>query len=184
MAPERRVGDETRGDLDDVAAALLLHLGDGELRDVEEPGEVDTQDGSVVGLGILGEGFGDEDAGVVDERVDTTEPAHAFGDCPLRRFPVGDVAGDGENIVVIRLLDGSRGRNHSVVALAIRLDESGADSLRCARDDCNFPFSTHGNFPFSELRHTDVTEQKADLLHVGIVDTLALVGDCAMGSAG
>jgi len=53
-----------------MAAALLLHLGDGELRDVEESGEVDAQDGGVVGLGVLGEGLGDEDAGVVDECVD------------------------------------------------------------------------------------------------------------------
>jgi len=73
-----RVVDETRGDLDDMAAALLFHLGDGELRDVEESGEVDAQDGGVVGLGVLGEGLGDEDAGVVDECVDAPESLYGF----------------------------------------------------------------------------------------------------------
>jgi hypothetical protein len=66
--------DEARGNLNDMAPALLLHLGDGELRGVEEPGGVDAQDGSVIGLGVLGEGLGDEDARVVDERVDAPEP--------------------------------------------------------------------------------------------------------------
>ena len=63
-----RMVDEARGNLNDMAATLLLHLGDGELRGVEEPGGVDAQDGSVIGLGVLGEGLGDEDARVVDER--------------------------------------------------------------------------------------------------------------------
>jgi hypothetical protein len=53
-----------------MAAALLLHLGDDELRDVKEAGDVDAQDRSIVGFGVLGERFGDKDAGVVDERVD------------------------------------------------------------------------------------------------------------------
>ena len=38
-----RVVDQACRDLDDMAAALLLHLGDGELRGVEEPGGVDAQ---------------------------------------------------------------------------------------------------------------------------------------------
>jgi hypothetical protein len=56
-----------------MTAALLLHLGDRELRDVKEAGDVDAQDRRVVGLGVLRERFGDEDAGVVDERVDAPE---------------------------------------------------------------------------------------------------------------
>jgi hypothetical protein len=43
----RYVGDlvihQARRDLHDMAAALLLHLGDGELRDVKEPGDVDAR---------------------------------------------------------------------------------------------------------------------------------------------
>jgi hypothetical protein len=48
---------EAGGDLDDMTAALLLHLGNGELRDMEESGDVDAQNGGVVGLGVLGEGL-------------------------------------------------------------------------------------------------------------------------------
>ena len=88
-----------------MAAALLLHLGDGELRDVEESGEVDAQDGGVVGLGVLGEGLGDEDAGVVDECVDAPESLYGFGDRTLRRLPFGNVAGDDENVGVARRFD-------------------------------------------------------------------------------
>src|SRR5258708_712936 len=44
--------DEARGDLDDVAAAPLLHLGDGELRDVGEAGEVDADDGAGQGKAV------------------------------------------------------------------------------------------------------------------------------------
>ena len=48
------VVDEARCDLYDMAAALLLHLGDGELRDVKKAGEVDPQHRRVIGLGVLG----------------------------------------------------------------------------------------------------------------------------------
>ena len=85
-----------------MAAALLLHLGDGELRDVKEPADVDAQDRCVVGLGVLGERLADEDAGVVDERVDPAEPGHAFGDRTLGRLPIGNVAGDGNDVIVAR----------------------------------------------------------------------------------
>jgi len=63
-----RVVDQARRDLHDMAAALLLHLGDGELRNMKEAGDVDAQDRCVVGPGVLGEGLGDEDASVVGER--------------------------------------------------------------------------------------------------------------------
>jgi hypothetical protein len=40
-----------------MAAALLLHLGDGELRDVKEARDIDAQDRRVVCLGVLSEGL-------------------------------------------------------------------------------------------------------------------------------
>jgi hypothetical protein len=46
------VVDEARCDLYDMAAAVLLHLGDGELRHVKEAGDIDAQDRRVVGLGV------------------------------------------------------------------------------------------------------------------------------------
>jgi hypothetical protein len=70
----QRVVNKARADLDNMAATLLFHLGDGELRHVEEADSVDAQGGGEVGFGIFGEGLGDEDAGIVDERVDAPEP--------------------------------------------------------------------------------------------------------------
>jgi hypothetical protein len=45
--------DEARCDLYDMAATLSLHHSDGELRHVEESGEIDAQNASVVGIGVL-----------------------------------------------------------------------------------------------------------------------------------
>lgn len=65
--------DQAGGELDDVAAALAEHLLDGELGDAEEAGQVDTGHRVVVGLGVVGERLGDENAGVVDQGVDAAE---------------------------------------------------------------------------------------------------------------
>src|SRR6266478_467231 len=121
-------------------ATPLLHLGDGELCDVKEPVDVDAHDRPVVGLGVLGERFGDEDAGVVDERVDAPEPCHAFGDRTRGRLPIGDVAGDDKNVVVARRLDRACRRDHPIVAIAVGLDEGRSDALGCAGNDSNFLF--------------------------------------------
>ena len=67
---------------------------------MEEAEDVHAEDGSEVRLGVAGEGLGDENAGVVDERVDAPEPRQTFGDRALRRFAARDVARDGENIGV------------------------------------------------------------------------------------
>ena len=131
--------DQARCDLYYVAAALFLHLGDGELSDVKEAGKVDAQNSGVVGLGVLGEGLGDEDAGVVDERVDAPEPGHALGDRALRRFPIGDVAGHRENFVIARRLKRACRRDDVVIAIAVGLDEGRTDTSRCPGNDCNFP---------------------------------------------
>src|SRR5580704_14226195 len=118
-----RVIDQARRYPHEMAAALLLHLGDGELRDVKKPGDVDAQDRHVVGLDVLGERFGDEDAGVVDERVDPPEPGHPFKDRTLGRLPIGDIAGHREDLIIVRRSDRARGRDDPVVAIAVRPDE-------------------------------------------------------------
>src|SRR2546421_259027 len=56
---------ERRREVHDVSAALREHLPDGPLRDVEEPGQVHRQHFGEVGLGVLGEWFGNENPGVV-----------------------------------------------------------------------------------------------------------------------
>jgi hypothetical protein len=122
-----------------MAATPLLHLGDGELCDVKEPGDVDAQDRRVVGLGVLSERFGDEDAGVVDERVDAPELGYAFGDRTLGRLPIGDVAGNDQDVVVVRRLDRACRRDDPIIAIAVGLDEGRADALRRPGNDSNFP---------------------------------------------
>ena len=87
-----------------MAAALLFHFGDRELRDVKEAGEVHGHHRRVVSPGVLSERFADKDAGIVDERVDAPEPGHTFRDCTLGRLPIGDVAGDDQNAVIARRL--------------------------------------------------------------------------------
>src|SRR5207302_9820446 len=73
--------DEAGADADDVATALGEHLPDRALGDVEEPGEVDSCDGDVLIERVVGERLADEESGVVDQRVDTSEPV----ECELHR---------------------------------------------------------------------------------------------------
>jgi hypothetical protein len=94
------VVDQACRDLHDMAAGLIFHLRDGALRDVEEAGNVHVQHGRVIGVGILRERLGDEDAGVVDKRVDAPEPPHPFRDHPIRRLPIADIAGNDQDVGV------------------------------------------------------------------------------------
>src|SRR3981189_3803310 len=103
-----------------MAATLFLHVGDGEVSDVKEAGKVDAQHGYVVGFDVLGEGLGDEDAGIVDERVDAPEPGHALGDHTLRRSPIGDVAGHREDFIPDWRLYPSPRRADAGIAIAVR----------------------------------------------------------------
>ena len=155
---------EARRDLDDVAAAPLLHLSDRELRHVEESCQIDAEHHRVIGLAVLREGLRDEDAGVVDERVDTPEPRHAFGDRTLGRPPVSDVARNGQDVRVVGSSDRARNRDDPVAATAIPLDERCADALRCASDDGNFPFTAHDRLLHpSESRNSGIDAHKVGL---------------------
>ena len=158
-----RVVYEARRDLDDVAAATLLHLSDRELRHVEESRQVDAEHRCVIGLAVLREGLRDEDAGVVDESVDTPEPRHAFGDRTLGRPPVSDVARNGQDVRIVGSSDRARNRDDPLAATAIRPDERCADAPRCAGNDGNFPFTAHARLLHpSESRNSGV-----DALKVG-----------------
>jgi hypothetical protein len=94
-----------------------------------------------------------------------------------RRLPIRDVTGDGDDVRVRRWVDRPRDRN-AVIALAIGLDESGADTLRRAGDDCDFSLEAHCKFPlpyrFRRYRHfrisgeTGATRLMTELLHDGV----------------
>ena len=67
--------NEGRGDVHDVAALVAgEHLCDGGAGHFEVASQVDCGDGVVVLVGVVGEWFTDEDAGVVDDCVDSAEP--------------------------------------------------------------------------------------------------------------
>ena len=90
--------DQGGGHVHDVSAiALGEHLGDDVRGEVKEAGQVHRGDQGVVLGGVAGERLGDEDAGVVVERIHPPEPtdrgAHElFGD---RR--IGNVARNGDH---------------------------------------------------------------------------------------
>ena len=97
-----------------TSAALMLtmcplrcesELRENDLRDVKEPGDVRPGHRVEVLLRVLEERLADEQAGVVDERVDTPEALLRGGDDLLRRRALPDVAGDRQHLVVLRWRD-------------------------------------------------------------------------------
>jgi hypothetical protein len=96
------------------------------------------------GAAILGKWFGDEDAGVVDERVDAPKPAETFGNRAFGRLPIGDVAGDDQDVGVARGPNRPCRRDYyTVVAIEVRFDERRADTPRRTSDNSNLLFGTH-----------------------------------------
>ena len=116
------------GDVDDVTAVQLHHLGDDTLGDVEEPAEVQPHHAGEVILGVLGERPGDEHPGVVDERVDPAELRDRLPDHPVGDRRVGDVPGDGEDIGVVRRCDGEGVGHDGPTTQAVHGDDCRADA--------------------------------------------------------
>jgi len=77
-----RVLDEARGDLDTWPACFSISATASCV--AWKNRRVDAQDGEK-SLGVLVKAF-DENAGVIDERVDAPEPCHALGDRAFRVF--------------------------------------------------------------------------------------------------
>jgi hypothetical protein len=126
-----------------VSRALLQHLHHGVLRDVEEASEIGRDLCPEVVDRIVREGLGDEDPGIVDERVDPPEPRHRLFDDALGRCRIADVAGYGSSIVIAAQLDRARRRHYPVIAIAISLDQCSADTLRGASDNDDFLLCAH-----------------------------------------
>ncbi|MOA37346.1 hypothetical protein D3C78_1589280 [compost metagenome] len=131
------------GDVDDVAAALLFHLGDGELGDVEEAIDVHRQHIGVVFCGVRGERLGDEDPGVVDQGIDATETGHRFTDDTPGGFRFADVTGHGENVRIGGWLDRARSGDDPVTEFTKGFDHTVAETLGCAGDDDDFFRNAH-----------------------------------------
>jgi hypothetical protein len=130
--PAVGVLDEARSEVDDVAGALRGHLPDGSLGDVEEPGQVHGGGHRVVVERVVG---GDEDARVVDERVDPPEATERLIDHALGGLTLCDVAGDREQVRVIRRVNRSQGGDDGVAGAAKARDEARTDAARRAGDD-------------------------------------------------
>ena len=90
-----------RGDGDDLAAALGAHDRQDRAGDVERAEEVGLHLRPELGVADLLEVAGVEVAGVVDEHVDPSEPLDGRIDGGLSGGGVGDVEGDGEQVVVL-----------------------------------------------------------------------------------
>ena len=130
-----------------MPAALREHLPDGPLRDVEEPRQVHRQHFGEVGLGVLGERLGDENPGVVDQRIDPAELPDRVPDHPVGDRRVGDVASDSEYVRRSVQLDGPGVGDDAVAAIEIATDQTRADPLRRPGDDGDLAFSTHDEPP-------------------------------------
>ncbi len=140
-----RIGvvDQARRDLDDMAAALLLHRLDRVLGDEEKAIEVGREHLSILLLGVIGKRPRDEDTSVVDQRIHPAEAGESFLDDALAGFGIADVTSDGENVGIVRRLDRTRGSNDAIIALAEGRDRRRSNTLRCAGDDSDFLFHGH-----------------------------------------
>src|SRR4028119_1528104 len=87
-----RIVNQARRDLHNMTATLLLHFCDRQLCHVKEASDVGTQIRLVVIVGVLGKWLGDEDASIVDERVNAPKSGHTFDDRTLSSFSMGNVA--------------------------------------------------------------------------------------------
>jgi hypothetical protein len=93
---------ERGGDAHHMATALLFHLGNSRLRDMEEAIEIGRQCLDVVIHCESGKRLGGEDACVVDQCIDTTETVHRF-----LHDALGDVAVHRHDVRIARRFDGT-----------------------------------------------------------------------------
>ena len=105
--------DEARGDVDDVSAALLRHVTDDALREVEEATRVHGRHRCEV-VGVLQERFANEDPRVVDQRVDAAEAVERLLDDALSGLGLRDVALDCVHVSCVRRGYRKRGRDDEV----------------------------------------------------------------------
>src|SRR6266550_6686365 len=120
-----------------MPTALFEHRRDRALRHGKESGEVDRDDVGVVLGGVIGQRLGDEDAGVVDQRVNPAELTQALADDLFGGGGIADVTLNGKHAGVFRRLDGARVRYYRVAEFPVCGDERLSDSLRGPGDDGN-----------------------------------------------
>src|SRR3954453_3599678 len=102
---------------------MFFHLTKRKLRSMKKAGRIDCGDRGILSFGIFGERLRDEDAGVIDQRVDAAKPGNAFEYRALSGGTLTYVAPHRNNLIIVVWLDCSRNRDNPVVAIAIRLDQ-------------------------------------------------------------
>ncbi len=132
---------------------------DGALGDVEEAGKLVAIFALKIFRGIFGEGLADEDAGIVDQRVDPAEAPRVavsttslavFGSAmsPARR--VGRGVRENHNLFVTALLNG----NEAIQGLRQRLDKVADDNGKDLDRDVKFGFPPCAYAPTTRPRST------------------------------
>jgi hypothetical protein len=105
---------------------------------------------------VLSERLGDENAGVVDKRIDAPKSTHRFCDDTLGRIPLANVAAYCDDAILSGTLYRSGRGDHVVTSIAVCLDESRANALRRTRDNGNLLHRAHRKSPVtwsSAVRH-------------------------------
>src|SRR5581483_4483525 len=127
-----RLVDEGCRDVDNVAATPRDHLLDGELGEVEEPGQVDSRDLSELLDGVLREWLAEVDPSVVDQRVDPAKAIESLLDRASRGAGVSDVASDRNERAVIRRRERTRHADDGIPGAKVPGHETRTDALRRA----------------------------------------------------
>lgn len=94
-----------------TAVVLCQHFGDDALGEMEEAKHVHRCDQCIVFGRVADEGLGDEDTGVVDQRVDAAEPHHRFENEAFGSSGVGDIAWDAQDFGMRRVGNGASWRS-------------------------------------------------------------------------
>ncbi|MOA19913.1 hypothetical protein D3C78_1403230 [compost metagenome] len=126
-----------------MPAALLFHVCDHRLGGVHHALEVGVQQGFQVFRAVVDKGLGQEEAGVVDQHLDTAEGFDGGGQELARAGRVGHVAGHANEVVRIaqagggflQPLDGAGAADDVVAVVEEGLGQAQADTAGCAGDD-------------------------------------------------
>jgi hypothetical protein len=112
---------------------------------VEEPAQVHAERGVVILLRVVEKRLGDEDAGVVHERIHAPVRVGRRADDGVGDRRVGDVARNRADEAVLGCGNRARVRDDRIAMPPVRLDQSSSDALRSAGD--------HGDFACVHMLH-------------------------------
>ncbi|MGY4296678.1 hypothetical protein ACVWXN_004773 [Bradyrhizobium sp. i1.4.4] len=117
---------------------------------MKKPREIDPDHLGEVGLRILGKGLRNEQAGIVDERIDPSEALDGQFHDAIGRLCAGDIAIDRGHRRIVAPADRTRTGNDVIADIPVGLEQSCANAARCSGDDGNLPFGRHIRFSFTQ----------------------------------